>query len=132
MTIHHPSYLLFLTCHVVFDQSAVCTSKKLVILVVISQSEMSELYITLAIIGLFRRFSCSLSSYWYILHILWLRFPERLLRYWYNLSDLAVPLVAYLDTWYLLPERTSIAVPSFQMNHAVLKLRNSGPHVRSH
>ena len=42
MTIHHPSYLLFLTCSVVFDQSAPCTPKKLLIVVIISQSEKSE------------------------------------------------------------------------------------------
>ena len=39
MTIHHPSYLMLLNYCVVFDQSALCTSKKLVILVIISQRE---------------------------------------------------------------------------------------------
>ena len=34
MTIHRPSYLLFLNCRVVFDQSALCKSKKLVIVVI--------------------------------------------------------------------------------------------------
>ena len=40
--INHPSQPMFLTCCVVFDQSALWTSKKLVIVVIISQSENSE------------------------------------------------------------------------------------------
>ena len=59
----------------------------------ISQIENSELYITLAILSLVRRFPCSLPIYWYILHILWLRFPDSLLDtgtsspvWWYHLE----------------------------------------------
>ena len=42
MKIHHQSYLLFLNCRVFFDKNALCTSKKFVIVVIISQSENSE------------------------------------------------------------------------------------------
>ena len=62
-----------MTCLVGLYQSALCTSKNVVVVVVLSQSEKSELYITHAILSLFRSFPVILLSYWYILQILWLR-----------------------------------------------------------
>ena len=61
-----------------------------------------------------------LLSYCYILQILWLRLLDSLLRYSYILSFLTIPLVAYLSTWYLLPEKTSIVVLSFQITNAIV------------
>ena len=65
-----------------------------------------------------------LPTYWYILHILWLRFPYIFLSYWYILSCLAVPIRADLAAWYLLLEITIIVVLSFQMTNMVLDTRD--------
>ena len=43
MKIYHPYYLMFLTCLLVFYQIALHTYKKLLVVVIISQSENSEL-----------------------------------------------------------------------------------------
>ena len=68
-------------------QSALCTSNNVVV-VVISQNEKSDLQITLAILRLVRRFSGSFLRCWYILQILWLRFPDSLIRYCLQLTQL--------------------------------------------
>ena len=70
------SYILSSCDYTMSD--ALCTSKN-VLVVVISKSENIELYITLAIISLFRRFPCILTSYWHILYILWWNLPDILL-----------------------------------------------------
>ena len=101
------------------------TYEKLVVVVIIYQSENSELQITLTNISLVRRLPCSLSSYWYFLHILWFRSLYILLRYSYILSCLALPLGDDLDSWHLFPGITSIDVPSFKMTHAVLDIRDT-------
>ena len=109
-----------------FDKwhSALCTSKNVVV-VGLSQSEISELYIILSILSLVRRLPCILPSYWYILHILWLRFPDSLPSHWYILSFLVVPIAADLATWYLLPGANIIVEPSFQMTHVILDIRDT-------
>ena len=56
-----------------------------------------------------------------LLPVFWLSFPDILLSYWYILSDLAILLVAYLATWYLLNEKTSIVVMSFQITNAIFE-----------
>ena len=99
------------------------TYEKLVVVVIIYQSENSELQITLELLSLVRRLQCSLYSYWYLLYILWLRSPDSLLSYWYTLFCFVVPLGDDLDSWNLFPGITSIVVLSFYITHAVLDIK---------
>ena len=38
-------------------------------------------------------------------------------------------LVSHIAKWYLLPDKTSIVVPSFHIANEIFEVRNSGPHV---
>ena len=64
-------------------------------------------------------------SYWYILPIVWLMFPDSLFSYWYILSDLSIPLVAYLATWYLLNNKTSIVVMQFHITNVIFETHHT-------
>ena len=125
MTIHHPSYLFFLTCNLFFDQSAWCTSKKVITVVIISQIEKSELYITLAILSLVKGFPGSFLICWYILQITWLRFPYSLLCYYYILYYASTYLSGLPNYMVSASGKTSNIVLSFQISNAILEVHTS-------
>ena len=123
MKIHHKTYLLFLIFHVAFNQSALCTSKSLgVVVTYISEWNYWAIY-CISYSCLVKRFQGKFPSYWYILQWLWIRFPDSILTYWYILSYASRYLCGLPSYMVSSSRKTSNVVMSFQISNTILEVR---------